>query len=208
MFDRAVLVTAAAAMAAFFTPTSAQMPAMRGSREIATSVLGTLPQVPLFWHLVTYPDRTAAEAARDKSRGTVVESFGKVWLFTIAQNDWHSSSGTLVAKIGPLPFAKAASVTATYLEGESAPGFQTAIHQHAGPEAIYMLSGEICVETPDGHVLARAGGDPLVVRGDLPMRLTHSGAGARRSLVLVIHDSAQPWMVPANNWNPAGLCQR
>jgi len=186
---------------------SAQMPGMRGPREIATNVMGQLPQVPLYWHLVTYPNSTSAEAARDR-RGTVVESFGQVWLFTIAEIGWRSSGGTRVATIGPLPRSNGGSVTATYLEGKSEAGFQTAIHQHSGPEAIYMLSGEICLETPDGQFRARVGGEPLVVRGELPMRLTHSGAGTRHSLVLVLHDSSRPWMFPADNWTPKGLCQK
>ena len=194
-------------MAGFLTSVSAQMPAMRGSREIATNVLGELPAVPLYWHLVTYPDAAAAEAAKDR-RGTVVESFGKLWLFTVAEAGWQSSGGTLVAKIGPLPRGRDGSVTATYSEAESKVGFETAIHQHPGPEAIYMLSGEICVETPDGQLRARAGGEPLMVNGELPMRLAHVGTEMRRSLVLVIHDSSQPWMSPASNWAPAGLCQK
>ena len=50
----------------------------------AREELGQLPQAPLFWHLDNYPSRAAAEAAKGP-RGTVVESLGKVWLFTIAE---------------------------------------------------------------------------------------------------------------------------
>jgi hypothetical protein len=44
----------------------------------------------LFWHLYNYSTRGAAEAAK-AARGTVVESFGKVWLYTIAKEGAHPS---------------------------------------------------------------------------------------------------------------------
>src|SRR5258707_670401 len=52
----------------------------------ATELLGALPQTALFRHLYVYPTHAAAESAKG-SRGTVVESFGKVWLFTIADSE-------------------------------------------------------------------------------------------------------------------------
>src|SRR5215208_6690711 len=55
-----------------------------GCYLVATEVLGALPQGPLFWHLYVYPTRAAAEAAKEP-HGTVVESFKKVWLYTIAE---------------------------------------------------------------------------------------------------------------------------
>jgi hypothetical protein len=41
-------------------------------------------------HLDVYPTRAAADAARGL-RGTVVESYGKVWLFTIEDKGWRAS---------------------------------------------------------------------------------------------------------------------
>ncbi len=67
-----------------------------------TEVLGALPQGQLFWHLYVYPTRTAAETAKGP-RGTIVESFEKVWLYTIAESDWRASGGERIATIGPLP---------------------------------------------------------------------------------------------------------
>ena len=42
-----------------------------------------------------------ATAARG-ARGTVVESLGRVWLYTIAEEGWTATGGDLVAVIGPL----------------------------------------------------------------------------------------------------------
>src|SRR4051812_31577791 len=62
--------------------------AERGVGTLATTVLGVLPEVPLYWYIDTFPDRTAAEAAIGP-RSAVAESFGKVWLFTIAEANWR-----------------------------------------------------------------------------------------------------------------------
>jgi quercetin dioxygenase-like cupin family protein len=176
-----------------------------GASAIATAVLGVLPQVPLYWHLDTYRTRAAAQRAMG-ARGTVVELFGKVWLLTIAEADWRPSGGDRVAKIGPLQLGSGGSFTASYLEGTTFPGFQTDVHQHAGPEALYTVSGEVCLETPQGKMVGRAGGEPLLVAGGQPMQLTSTGTTTRRSIVLVLHGSSQPWKVPASGWSPKGLC--
>src|SRR5689334_2085550 len=68
----------------------------------ANTSLGLLPKEPIFWHLYSYPTKADAESART-SRSTVVESLGKIWLFTIDVEKWHPSKGERVAVIGPLP---------------------------------------------------------------------------------------------------------
>jgi hypothetical protein len=176
-----------------------------GANTIATAVLGELPQTPLYWHLDVYPTRAAAEAAKG-ARGMVVESFGQVWLLTIAEADWRPIGGERIARIGPLQLSSGGSFTASYLEATTAPGFQTDVHQYAGPGALYTLSGEVCLETPQGKLVGRAGGEPLLLVGGQPMRFTTIGTETRRTLVLVLHDSAQPWKVPASGWTPKGLC--
>jgi len=54
-----------------------------GCHLTASAVLGSLGPGPVFWHPYTYPTQAAAEAAKGP-HGTVVESFGKAWLYTIA----------------------------------------------------------------------------------------------------------------------------
>lgn len=177
-----------------------------GANAIATVVLGELPQTPLYWHLDVYPTRAAAEAAKS-ARGTVVEAFDRVWLFTLAEAEWRPAGGDHIATIGPLaPGASGKNMTATYLQAATSPGFQTDVHQLAGPEALYILSGEVCVETPQGKLVGRAGGEPLLIASDQPMQLTSTGTETRRSIVLVVHDSTQSWKIPASGWTPKGLC--
>src|SRR6266513_5587996 len=105
----------------------------------ATEALGALPQGPLFWHLHVYPSRAAAETAKGP-RGTVVESFEKVWLHTIADSEWRALSGERVAAIGPLSITAGKQYTARYMEAVFTPGMKAAVHRHSGPEGWYLVS--------------------------------------------------------------------
>lgn len=168
--------------------------------------LGSLPQAPLYWHLDTYPTRQAAETGQGP-RSAVVEAFGKTWLLTITERGWRSSSGTPVAEIGPLPLPAAAEFSAMYMEATFVPGGSVAPHRHSGPEAWYTLSGEQCLETPKGRIVARAG-ESTIIPGGSPMALLAIGRETRRSLVLILHDSSQPASTFIQDWTPKGLCER
>jgi len=179
-----------------------------GANTLASVPVNGLPPAPIYWHLDTYRTRAEAGAAAGP-QSTVVEAFAKVWLFTLAEADWRPAGGFRVATIGPLRVRPEGRYAASYMQAATSPGFQTDVHQHGGPEALFTLSGEVCVETPDGVVIGRAGGEPLLIDGDVPMQLTSVGGEVRRSLVLILHDAAQPWKVPtAGLWVPKGLCGR
>jgi quercetin dioxygenase-like cupin family protein len=168
--------------------------------------LGKLPPQPIFWHLDTYPTRTAAEASKGL-RGALVESFGKVWLFTIAEAGWRPLSGARVAEIGPLPVSSDSNYTAQYMEAVFTPGMTAPAHRHSGPEAWYTGTGETCLETPEGKMIGRAGGEHVIVPDGPPMHLTATGTETRRALVLILHDSSQPDTTLAHDWTPKGLCR-
>ena len=173
---------------------------------MATTVLGPLPEQPIFWHLDAFPTRAAAEAAKGP-RGTVVESLGKVWLLTIDGAGWRPSGGERVAEIGPLPASAGVAYVSEYMEAVFTPGMTAPVHRHPGPEAWYTMSGETCLETPDGKMVGRAGGAPVIVPGGPPMHLTATGTETRRALVLILHDASQAATTPASDWTPKGLCQ-
>jgi hypothetical protein len=183
----------------------------RGTREMgcfitAREVLGKLPQMPLFWHLDTYSTRAAADAAKGP-RGTVVESIGKIWLFTVAGPGWRPIGGDRVAEIGPLPLVEADQYAAVYMEGLFEPGMASEVHRHPGVEAWYTLTGEMCVETPAGKLIQRAGDPGVIVAGGLPMELIGTGGSVRRSLVLILQDASKPRSSHASDWTPKGLCK-
>jgi len=170
----------------------------------ATETLGALPEDARFWHVYNYPTRSAAEAAKGP-RGTVVEAFGKVWLYTIAASTWKPTDGQRAAVVGPLPIAKGTNYTARYMEAVFPANMATSVHVHSGAEAWYVVSGAQCLETPDGFTVLRAGESGLVPAGP-PMRLSSVGTDTRRSVFLVLHDTAQPWMTDTGDWKPKGLC--
>lgn len=173
---------------------------------MAAQSVGQLDLAASFWHLETFPARAAAENARG-TRGTVLETFGRVWLLTIADTGWRSSGGTHVAEIGPLPTTSGIAYTAQYMEAVFRPGMKSLVHRHSGPEAWYTVSGETCLETPQGIMVDRVGGSHVVVPGGPPMELTATGSEVRRALVLILHDSGQPPTSPASDWTPKGLCK-
>ncbi len=173
---------------------------------LATEAVGPLDSAHAFWHLSTFATRSKAEAAAGP-HGRVVESFGKVWLLTIAEAAWRSSEGTHVAEIGPLPVARGVVYRAQYMEAVLRPGMKSVVHRHSGPEAWYTLAGETCLETPAGSQGGRAGGSPVIVSQGPPMELTATGTEVRRAMVLILHDSAQPATSPASDWSPKGLCK-
>jgi quercetin dioxygenase-like cupin family protein len=106
-----------------------------------------------------------------------------------------------------LPIVTADSLAAVYMEGVFQPGMNTVVHRHPGVEAWFTLEGSMCLETPDGMLTQRAGEPGVLVRGGVPMMLTGTGSGPRRSLVLILQDATKPRSTPATDWTPRNLCR-
>ena len=87
------------------------------------------------------------------------------------------------------------------------PGMTAHAHVHSGPEAWYTLTGETCLETPDGVQIGRAGAQYVIVPGGPPMHLTATGKKQRQALVLILHDSTKPATTLVSDWTPKGLCK-
>jgi len=175
-----------------------------GCYVIANKELGKLGDAPLYWHLYTYETEAAADAAKGNV-GTVAESFGKVWLFAVAEKSWSPAGGKKVSRIGPLPVSHAGSYTAEYMEATFLPGMKSRVHRHPGPEAWYVVAGEQCAEIPGKKIALRAGEGGFVPEGP-PMVLWGTGIGKRQGLALILHDTTRPMTAPAPDWTPAGLC--
>jgi hypothetical protein len=174
---------------------------------LADNPVGQFTKAEVFWHLDVYPTRTAAQADQGP-RGVVVESFGKVWLMTIEDENWRSGHGNPVAKIGPLPIVAGEKYTAQLMEADFTPGMTAPGHVHSGPEAWYAVGGETCLETSDGRMqVGRAGEPAIIVPMGLSMHLTAIGTERRRSIVLILHQSSQPPTTMVHDWTPKGLCK-
>jgi len=170
----------------------------------AKQQIGELPPEPFFWYLSTYPDHQQAEAAQG-SRSTVVDSLGKIWLFTLANASWHPS-GTFVARVGPIATKPGVSYEAVYMQSIFSPGMNAPLHIHSGMEAFYTLTGDTCLETSAGVQNAQGPGNVVLVDAGLPMLLMATGKELRRGVVLILHDSAQPPTTLISDWKPKGLC--
>jgi hypothetical protein len=55
---------------------------LRMNAQIGCWVLGMLPSGTVYWRIDRFADRPAAEAAKGPI-STIVESYGKVWLFAV-----------------------------------------------------------------------------------------------------------------------------
>jgi quercetin dioxygenase-like cupin family protein len=83
-----------------------------------------------------------------------------------------------------------------------------AAHSHSGPEAFYVLSGAQCLETQDGTTVTRAGASAIMHSGH-QMALNGVGAENRKAVLIVLHNSALPWITrAAGTWTPPDRCPR
>lgn len=174
---------------------------------LARTELASLPSGQIFWHLDRFPSNAAAEDAGTPT-SAVVESFGSTWLFTLASSGWRAKGGEHVAKVGPLPVAEGPSLAAEYLRSIFKPGATAPLHNHSGPEAFYALTGDTCLETPDGVQVGRGSGNILIIRAGPPMLLMAVGKGVRRGFALILHDAHQAPTTLTQAWQPKGLCAR
>jgi len=199
----------------FVSPAFGQATArLCGTEEIAGPAclmarqdIAALPAGPLFWHLDKFSSMPAARAGATAT-GSVVEAFGDIWLFTIERRGWRPKGGQHVAKIGPLPVEPAPSYSAEYLRSVFNSGTSAPLHMHSGPEAFYAVSGDTCLESPDGIELGRGPGNKLVIRGGPPMLLMAIGRIQRRGFALILHDTTKPPTTLIHDWQPKGLCRQ
>jgi quercetin dioxygenase-like cupin family protein len=89
-----------------------------------------------------------------------------------------------------------------------APGAETGVHHHPGPEAVYTVTGEVCMETEQGKFVGGPGGPAVIVPAGVQHRLTITGTEERTSLALILYDASQPFTIRthAHTWTPKELC--
>jgi quercetin dioxygenase-like cupin family protein len=174
-----------------------------GCWNIARERLLTFMEPSVYWHLRRFGTKAEADAAKGE-KGLVVQEDGQVWLSTFGPRAAEPKAGEPVAIIGPLhlPPAKAYDIVLSYAVMQ--PGDKTPVHTHPGPEAWYVLAGQQCLDTSEGARRAGAG-EGMSVPADVPMELHITGTVTRKSLVVVVHDSAQDRSIPSD-WTPSGAC--
>ena len=71
------------------------------------------------------------------------------------------------------------------------PGMYSLPHHHSGVEAVYVIEGEACYETPTRAARLHKG-ETVVLAAGTPMRAVVTGSTRRHVLAVIVHDSAQP----------------
>jgi quercetin dioxygenase-like cupin family protein len=114
-----------------------------------------------------------------------------VWLLSVEAKTKKHHGGRHVSWIGPLLLSKANRYSMRVQSSLLSPGGTTPAHVHSGPEVVYVVDGEQCMETPKaGH---RFGvGQSLVLPTGTIHRGRVTGSGVRRAFGLVLYDPGQP----------------
>ena len=168
-------------------------PERRG--EIGCSIVESklLPEslkAPAFWHIDRFDSAEAAHAAVGPA-SVAFDAAGTWWLMTIESQTSDHHRGRHMTQVGPLPLPRAARYAVVVQSSVFMPGMYSLEHQHSGVEAVYVLEGEACFETPTRAVKLQKG-ETFAVPGDTPMRAVVTGTGRRYVLAVIVHDAAQP----------------
>jgi quercetin dioxygenase-like cupin family protein len=183
------------------TPAAAQLmstcvessPVRRG--ELGCSILATkaLPEglrEPVYWHIDRFDTEVAARAAVGDA-SVAFEDAGSWWLMAIESDTSDHRAGRHVVRVRPLPLPTAPRHSMLIQSAVFDPGMYSLPHHHSGVEAVYVVEGEACYETP-----ARAAklqkGETVVMPAGTPMRAVVTGSARRHVLAVIVHDSAQP----------------
>jgi hypothetical protein len=186
------------------TAESGTNPDRFGCTILARRTVQELPSGPLFWYIVAFPTRAAAQASAGPT-SVVASAEGRHWVFTIAPDDGSPWRGQLVAQVGPLELPRMKAYTIEAAMAVLPPGSRSRVHTHAGPEAWYVLAGEQCLETAAGARRAGAG-QGMTQAGFTPMQLVVTGKVVRHALVVVVHDAEHGFGSPSD-WQPKGVCR-
>jgi quercetin dioxygenase-like cupin family protein len=168
-------------------------PERRG--EIGCSIIQSKPlpeglTEPVFWHIDRFdsPDRARAAAG---PASIAFDAAGTWWLMTIERETTDHHGGQHVTHVGPLPLPRATRYAMVVQSAVFLPGMYSLPHHHPGVEAVYVLEGEACYETPTRAATLRKG-ETLALPSDTPMRAVVTGTTRRHVLAVIVHDAAQP----------------
>jgi quercetin dioxygenase-like cupin family protein len=145
---------------------------------------------PVFWHIDRFDSPERARAAVGPA-SIAFDAAGAWWLMTIERDTTDHRGGQHVTQVGPLPLPRTARYTMMVQSAVFMPGMYSLPHHYSGVEAVYVLEGEGCFETPSRAATLRKG-ETLALPGDTPMRAVVTGTTRRHVLAVIVHDAAQP----------------
>jgi quercetin dioxygenase-like cupin family protein len=119
------------------------------------------------------------------------DAAGTSWLLTIEANTSDHHGGHHVAQVGPLPLPRTTKYAMLVQSAVFTPGMYSLVHHHSGVEAVYVIDGEACYETPTRAFTLRKG-ETLTLPAGTTMRAVVTGSTPRHVLAVIVHDAAQP----------------
>jgi len=155
------------------------------NRQLAGSL-----EKPVFWHIDGFD--SLEEAKKSAGADSVaVEAHGRIWLMSIEAQTEDHHGGRHIETIGPLVLPPADSYTMRLQSTLLKPGSTTPVHTHSGPEGIFVVDGEQCMETIEtGHRIAA--NQSLIVKSGEIHRGRVLGNVPRRGFGMIVYDSSQP----------------
>lgn len=144
----------------------------------------------VYWHIDRFDSLQMAMTAAGPN-SVAAEAHGSFWLMTVGPKSEDNCSGHHVALIGPLVLTVGKSYSMRVQSSLIKPGATTPAHTHPGPEVIYVVAGEQCLETPEIGVRLSAGQFYVVPDGVIH-RGRPMGTNARRAFGLNLYDATHP----------------
>jgi quercetin dioxygenase-like cupin family protein len=160
-----------------------------GCSIIEDKVLPEGLQGPMFWHIDSFDSLDLARAAISPT-AVAFEASGRYWLMTIESKTSDHHGGQHMTEVGPLPLAPAPKYSIEVRSAIFKPGMYSAAHKHSGVEALYVLEGEACYETPTRAAKLRKG-EALVIPADTFHRAVATGTILRHVLSINLYDSSR-----------------
>jgi quercetin dioxygenase-like cupin family protein len=187
------LLTANMAAAQLMATCVENSPERRG--EIGCSIIEKkpLPDVlkePVFWHIDRFDSAERARTAVGPA-SVAFEAAGTSWLMTIESQTSDHHGGHHVAQVGPLPLPQAPKYAMQVQSAAFPPGMYSLLHHHSGVEAVYVIQGEACYETPT-RAFRLQKGETLALPTGTPMRAVATGSTLRYVLAVIVYDASQP----------------
>ena len=161
-----------------------------GCSIIQSKVLPDGLKEPVFWHIDRFDSLERARAAVAPA-SISFEAAGTSWFMTIESQTSDHHGGRHVAHVGPLPLPRAQRYAMLVQSAVFTPGMYSLVHHHSGVEAIYVIDGEACYETPTRAAKLQKG-ETLALPGGTQMRAVVTGSKPRHVLAVIVHDAAQP----------------
>lgn len=187
------MLTASPAAAQLMSTCAPDSPERRGGIGCTVIESKPLPEgltAPVFWHIDRFDSLDAARAATGPA-SIAFSAGGTSWLMTIEADTSNHRGGRHVTHVGPLPLPKATKYAMVAQSAVFTPGMYSLPHHHSGVEAVYVVEGEACFETPTRAARLHKG-ETLALPGDTPMRAVVTGTARRHVLAVIVHDADQP----------------